>query len=52
METKSERRERKRDKERERMDQGKKAKLLHELIMKRAQQAQREFEERQAKEAK
>ncbi len=44
--TKSERRERQEQKIRERMLQGKKAKLLHQIIMDEAKKAQEEYEAR------
>lgn len=43
--TKSERRERKRNKDRERMSSGKKIKLLNRLAMERAQRAQQRHDE-------
>ena len=42
--TKAERRERSREKARERMGQGKRAKLLHSIIMDKAQKAEEALE--------
>lgn len=49
--TKAERRERGKEKNRERMGSGKSVKLLHRLAMERAAKAQRESDERAAREA-
>ena len=49
--TKSERRSRKEEKKRERMEQGKKAKLWAQIIQERARKAEMELEKRKAEKA-
>ncbi len=50
--TKSERRERGVEKRRERMNQGKGLKVLHQIIMDRAAKAEKEYQERLRERAK
>lgn len=45
---KADRRQAKRDKAKDKMDQGKRAKMLHQILMDRARKAQQSHEEAQA----